>query len=165
MLQSCGCDEIITYCHSAKSLSLKSFDNGGTEPVPTKDGQVMAKALLFKLDVEESIEVCANKMNNPFSMAAYAFKKPDCTPDEYTDTLSRINVYSDKDFNADYLAGKDLSKMFKMTNAGNGPFTETKEIYLLKEPADTGTHIFTVEVLFINGKRLEVQSDPIKLLK
>ena len=83
-----------------------------------------------------------------------------------------MHIYADRDFDQQYRTGVDLSPLFVAPDTndllpnGYKVYTSAKyKYYLMSEPADTGRYVFTFNVIFANGKNIEVVSEPIKLLK
>ena len=163
ILLSCDCKERIQYCHTIDTISLTPFDNAGNEPVAVTNGQVIAKAFILQLNVNDNMAICRREI--PFMNTAYATTKDDCEDHQYKDQPVIISITSNKDFDAAHKAGTELRALFKGPDASSITAGNKYDFFMLHEPADTGTHIFSLKLTMQDQKVLEASSQPIKLLK
>lgn len=172
LLQSCGCDEIVNYCHGIKGITVIPMDNSGAETTRIKHGEVIAKALLFELQFLDHIETCSVNGSDASSFAApvFAFKR-ECWDDQYLDRIKDIKIFSTNDFDPAHPAGANLTALFKMPDTSDlndfGRYSNSNwhDLYLMHEPANTGTHIFSFYIELINGATFITTCQPLKLLK
>lgn len=174
LIQSChkiNCEYEETYCSSVRTIWLTAKDNSGIREAPVKNNEVLAKALLLDLDIVKKSELCSR--TSAFDMAAMAYT---CNKLKYADTVVSMKISSNAAFNNELLVGADLSSVFKLPSLSdlnseynakdsNSIYGGSYKLYLMYEPADTGTHIFTIELTLANGTSYKASTEPIKLLR
>lgn len=165
LLQSCGCDDKITYCHSVDSLSLTAFDNSGAARTEIKKGEVLSNAMVLQLKVGGQADVCASPISNAFNNNAVAFRKADCEIDKYIDEIESVSIVSNQRFDATHAAGENLKDLFVLPDDKVLNKEREHDLFLMHKPDDTATHIITVKLKFTNGKIAEATTEPIKLLR
>lgn len=174
LIQSCHkmpCDHEETYCSSIKTIWLTAKDNSGIRESPVKNNEVLAKALLLDLDIVKKSELCSR--TSAFNMAAMAYT---CNTLKYADTVVSLKITSNTAFNSELPAGADISSVFKLPslsdlnternmNDSSDIYGGSYKLYLMHEPEDIDTHIFTIELVFASGSFHKANAAPIKLLK
>lgn len=158
------CGNYDTTCIYVNGLSLKAFDNADSTAHEPVKNEVMAKALLLRLEVMDSTVICYNRPVNSFVNTAYALS---CKEAEFRNnaTIRSYRLYSNKDFDISHPAGTDLFDLFYLDNKDKILNGGTFNYYCLAVPEDTGTHVFTAALTLSTGVTFTAQTQPIKLLK
>jgi hypothetical protein len=154
MKKSCG------YYYTGILTTWNNADS--TAKAPDASG-VLAKALLLKLTLDDSIYTCyAPCLMLPIN-TAYAFS---CRAIPKMEKIDSFSILSDHDFDTAHPAGKELKDLFKYYSTDkNGEFDQYHAFYLSYNPTDTGTHTFTIKLYAANSSRnLSITALPVKLL-
>lgn len=157
------CGNYDTKCVYVNGLSLKAFDNADSTAKEPVNHEVVAKALMLSLEVQDSTVICYNKATNGFVTTAHALS---CS-EEFRNgaTIRGYQLYSNNDFDISHPAGTDLFDLFYLDNKDNIASGGTFNYYCLAVPEDTGTHVFTAVLNLSSGATFTAQTQPIKLLK
>jgi hypothetical protein len=103
--------------------------------------------------------------------------------EEYQPTVSNINIYSDSDFNSRFVAGTDLSSIFKATGqmngngslidaAQNGTSLSAREYSLgpawidealVETPITPNSHVFTITITLDDGRAYTIRTPEVLL--
>lgn len=153
------------YCEYYNSGYVIAWNNAGANPRLANDSGVIAKALKLNLIFNDTSYLCMVHHHYIYDGAPYAFKKPYREKFTYIDS---IRIVSDNYFDASHPAGTNLMDLFSNPdlNAGIRRINkDTTTLFLLRPPADTGTHIFTITTYTADTlKNITLTSLPIKLL-
>lgn len=160
----CGrpCEE---QCHLIRNLKLESLDNSGPVPPEMLHQQVLAKALILRLSVQDSLrpELCASGLGL-FTVPAFAARA--YCPVERTRHLTRLwTISSDENFDAAHPAGSSLNDLFYLRDSAVSSANGTYEFYLLQEPAAESVHRFQLTLFFPGYDTLTTITGHFKLLK
>ncbi len=153
-----------TICRYYTNATFTPWDNADSMPQPVGSTGVRAKAFYLELMLEDTSYICRKLRHLLPSNASYAF-----TPPTYNKTtpIDSFTIKSDADFDAQHPAGSDLKALFSQNDTANIEKRYKKKIkfYLLRLPASSGTHTFTVK-LFARDTTQNViaATQPIKLL-
>lgn len=166
--QSC-CERKV--CASISKIKLIPKDNSGSELIDYKDS-VYAKSLLIYMDADTEEEwdkpTCHSGLQFP-SLITTA-NATSCAYDLKGEKVVNFDIYADKKYDANHEAGTKLNDLFKIVDAdqlyaGGRYSSSSVKLYLLSNPDDTGTYVFSVKMTLESGKILKAETDPIKLIK
>jgi len=103
--------------------------------------------------------------------------------EEYQPAVSDLQIYSDNDFNADYIAGSDLTQLFTATDSTSGSnlFVDNangisilsarsytlQSVWMGRElatiPTTPRVHVFTINVSLEDGRAFEIRTPAVLL--
>jgi hypothetical protein len=160
-IYSCRCSiDESRKCSLIKKINIIAVDNGGLDERPIINNTVYAKALILRVNIEESVSVCKNRTNwLPINTATAMCKK------EYIEQrfqLKSTKIISDKVFDAAHPSGSDLKGLFTIKG---------DSYYLMHSPDDTSSsYVFTLEKVYrnrgaLNDTVFSASTTPLKLKK
>ena len=160
-----GCCPDSNKCFTLNDLVLTALNNSATKPeLPTND-TIPSKALLLRLTVLNKTEVCSNQPTL-FISSAYAFS---CRPlIKVRDSITRLSVISDHEYNHQYTAGSELNDLFVIPSTAELNTQEDSSSFdmLAKTSAESiGPHIFTIQVFYKSGTSKVVSTQPLNLIQ
>lgn len=162
LLSSCRCStDDRNRCYVIYGISIETIDNGGLNEKPVINKSVYAKALLFRLNINDAEEFCSSEIFPLFMNTAFAML---CKQKHVRPFLSEksFRIYTNNDFDSLHPSGSDLRDLFVVK--GN-------TFYLVNAPEDTSqTYTFTFEKGYFNEAQkndtfFTASSQPLKLLK
>jgi hypothetical protein len=155
LLNGCGhrCDQ---QCYYHTSAQLVVMDNSDSLPKQVSSGRVLAAALMFTINVQDTLGVCGKRNFSLINTAS-----AECSGHRIANSFDTFYLTSDHAFNASHPAGAVLNDLFIQS----GSLIRGVSLYLRVKPDDTGTHIFTVKLVPKDtSKAIIAHSLPVKLL-
>lgn len=150
-------------CLKLEQIRLVPKDNSGWDPVEIH-GELRARALLLELTGDLSEEICYVPQGSLIP-GAYA---GNCKYNYREDSIMLFEIYADRRYDAIHDSGVALNDLFNVVNMKDLYKANIKtgaQLYLASTPDDTGTYKFGVRMELKSGKKFDVQTGPIKLLK
>ena len=161
LLQSCY-KPAQPQCRYYGHLHPAIIDNADSLPHDVVNNAVIAKAMILSVQVDDSFGYYCRR---PFSLIPCANAcKPDNSAAPLEETVGDVTISSNHNFDAQHAAGSSLNDLFYYAGTGFPQPENTYRYYLRSAPADTGTHIFTVQFTLTNGRLITASSLPVKLL-
>lgn len=184
VVSCCNCIEPVIQHYTNKTISLSHLDNSGQEAIVSASNTVLKSAYGIRLQLIREKLACLQQRPSLFLPSAYAMGCHCPPPQQYLakDSIASITLFTLADFDNDHPAGADLSGYFKVykpysytpiedfvKNAPGTLFDErelstTIDLFLMAVPAVGGDHRFKVQVRLSDGRILEQETSPVKLL-
>ena len=154
----------IENCFAIDSSFLHAYGKGGDTVVANE--AVKWSDMRLGLTITYMNTSCCKPNINPFINYAYACDVAVIT--KYADSIVGLNIYSNKDFDDKHPAGTDLKEYFTGTDIA-GVYTNyapyNYSFILEQQPADTGTHTFTVQLELASGNSKISTAEPVQIIK
>jgi hypothetical protein len=139
---------------------MVSKDNAGIDPIDIQNNTVFAKALLFKIHINEYKYYCSPKIsllgvNNSYAMISKV-------GNDYNYDSGKFTIYTNNNYDSSHPAGTDLKDLFVIKG---------EDYYLMHAPEDTSTtYVFTAQLVYRsrfsgNDTTITVNSPTLKLKK
>lgn len=185
VISCCNCIEPVIQHYTNKTITLSNLDNSAKEPVLAVSDTVVKKAYGIRLQLIREKMACLEKRRSLFISSAYAFTKCSCPPaQEYRpkDSIVSIKIYTLQSFDNDHAAGSDLSAYFKVYKSyafstleqfvktsptvlfDDKQLEQTIDFLLMTAPAINIEHHFKVQLTLSDGRTLEGETSPVKLI-
>jgi hypothetical protein len=182
VLSCCDCPDTVTLHYTNRTMLVKNLDNRGSGPVVAASNTVPKAA--YGIRIELVREKTAALRKSLFLPAAYAFSCGCPPPMEIRpgDSITALQVFTVRDFDASHAAGSDISAYFKGYNPyyflsipdylekwGTLLYNESElltkvDLLLMTPPAVTGVHQFRVRLTLSDGRVLEQDTPTIELV-
>ncbi|MDF2189553.1 DUF5034 domain-containing protein [Paraflavitalea sp. CAU 1676] len=184
VVSCCNCVEPVIQRYTNKTISVFNLNNSGAEPQVTTADTVAKRAFGIRVQLEREKMACLQKSRSLFIQSAYAFGCRCPPPTQYRpkDSIEAIRILTLNDFDNTHLAGADVSTYFKVykpyyfltigdyvKNTSPTLFTDEElkpaiDLLLMAPPAGGAEHRFRVQIRLSDGRILESDTSPIKLL-
>lgn len=173
LLSCCDCPaEPGKAYYSIDAINLTTLDNSGSNPMAIETGGIPKEAFGILIRYTTTIISRNSFLNNSFFCSAQACSciDPDMIPgEEFVITITTVN-----DFNDDYLAGSDVTALFRGEVGGKyyslEEFSDDAEqlrvpekIYLVTPPEIPGTHQFEIEITMANNRTVSASTRIVNL--
>ena len=184
-ISCCNCIEPVIRHYTNKTITLSNLDNSAQAPVVSLSDTVIKKAYGIRLQLIREKMACLEKRRpSLFISSAYAFKCSCAPAQEYRpkDSIVAIKIFTLQSFDNNHAAGSDLSAYFKVYRSyafstieqfvKNSPTVlfDDKQVelsidfLLMKPPAINVEHAFKVQFTLSDGRTLEGETSPVKLI-
>ena len=185
VVSCCNCVEPVIQRYTNKTISVTNLNNSGAAPESTNADTVVKRAFGIRVLLERERLACLEKkMPSLFMQSAYAFSCG-CEPAlQYLpkDSIESISIYTLNEFDNSHAAGADVSDYFKVygdyhfrtienyvKNTSPTLFNDQDlkpqiDFLLMTAPAVSGEHRFRVQIKLSDGRILQSESSPIKLV-
>lgn len=164
--------------YELNNITAHHIDNTGDQYTMTTANQVSKSA--YGILVTFEISYLAKVSENSFSLITSSYA---CSPVQELhgmDTISNMEIRSLQDFDAEHLAGSDVSDLFEIVNMGevkklddyvdrfgSGNTHDANSCYLMLKtpPTGTGPFEFELEALMKDGRKLKTTTSAIELVE
>jgi len=193
VIACCDCGVPLLKNYSNQFLAVDNLDNSGEEPVVTTLPTVPKLAYGVRIYIKREIVACNHPVTPGFIQSAYAFSC-DCPPAlqiAAKDSIVAINLLSAYDFDADHVAGSDVTEYFRVfeyrsfrtvneyledqngfddhtisrwTLEDESQLDFKLTMLLMKAPAIQVSNKFRIRVAFSDGRVLEQETTAIDLI-
>jgi hypothetical protein len=185
VISCCNCIEPVIQSYTNKTITLSNLDNSAKEPIVALSDTVVKKAYGIRLQlIREKLACLEKRRPSLFISSAYAFKCSCAPAQEYRpkDSIVSIKIYTLHSFDNDHAAGSDLSAYLKVYRSyafstieqfvKNSPtvlfddkqLEQTIDFLLMTPPAINVEHAFKVQFILSDGRTLEGETSPVKLI-
>lgn len=184
VISCCNCIEPVIRSYTNKTISLSNLDNSAQTPIVSLSDTVIKKAYGIRLQLIREKLACLEKRQSLFISSAYAYSCRCAPAQEYRpkDSIVSIKIYTLQSFDNDHAAGSDLSAYFKEYRSyafstieqfvKNSPtvlfddkqLEQTIDFLLMTPPAIHVEHSFKVQLILSDGRTLEGETSPVKLI-
>lgn len=161
----CGCGSRDRYCLNLGNLQLSVYDNRDSIP-RLADTQVLTSAFYLELVLNKEQKICFIRNNAILANNVYATS---CEYEKYSqlDTITEITLVCDRDYSPGYPAGTPLNILFSMPSLeelNEAEPNETFRLYPKQAPTDTGSYMFSVNILADNSL-LQAIASPVNIIQ
>lgn len=154
-------------CVHLNTIVVRAMDNSDSIAIAVSDKHVQSQSLLLRLSMYRNRELCS--VRPAFSLINEAYATFDCgLPEDIRDSVSHLTITSNKTWDEDHVAGSDLTDFFEVPELNKENYTSNKtdvDMIAKGEPADSGTHVFTVKLYLTNGDEMTASTEPVHLIK
>lgn len=179
LIACCNCGPI--YYYSINELIISNLDNSGKDPIESYSEIINKNAYGLKIRFT-TLELTSGLKKRSFFIAPTLATSCDCDKWEYAEeSVQHIKITTIYDFNDSYMAGSDITDLFRIFSGGyflineyltrfsfsqtilNVDKEHTRSLLLITPPENTGPHQFEIEVTLSDGRILQAQTIPVIL--
>ena len=182
----CSCIDTVTGRYTNKAISIDNIDNSGTKPLVTAASAISKKAYGIRVKLDREKTACVTPSPSLFVSSAYAFSC-DCPPAlelSAKDSITKIQIFTINEFDANHAANSDISTYFKIFEQGfysnntiseflignnrklnnNSELISTPDFLLMTPPSINKTHSFKIVITLSDGRSFEEITNSVDLI-